>query len=330
MKNMYLLPFILSIFAFEGCYHVALVSVESNVTTPMIDIDRLIYDSPPRFIDRALDKMRLPEGILSKLGYSDKVMISCLNRENPAEIGARSAVDRAIISKLLSGNTRVIERSKHLIGEILAESLPNENSLWHYYVTSTGDSSKTLKSSGSMLYPAKILAYRILDLGITQSINQADYDIYRFGVAELELRLIDVSTSQILYSGIVTSVDEDTITNSEYTLLSRMHLRYYPDDMLMGSNSISLASQQNFLSGQGFAVGSMTFNFTEGVQATYAYISDAGTNALVKKIEIPGDNPGSTFSYTWNLMNDPAQRIKPGDYVLWLGGRQVRTFHIGG
>ena len=182
MKNMYLLPFILSIFAFEGCYHVALVSVESNVTTPMIDIDRLIYDSPPRFIDRTLDKMRLPEGILSKLGYSDKVMISCLNRENPAEIGARSAVDRAMISKLLSGNTRVIERSKHLIGEILAESLPNENSLWHYYVTSTGDSSKTLKSSGSMLYPAKILAYRILDLGITQSINQADYDIYRFGV----------------------------------------------------------------------------------------------------------------------------------------------------
>ena len=52
MKNMYLLPFILSIFAFEGCYHVALVSVESNVTTPMIDIDRLIYESPPRFTDR--------------------------------------------------------------------------------------------------------------------------------------------------------------------------------------------------------------------------------------------------------------------------------------
>ncbi|MGC8654692.1 MAG: hypothetical protein ACP5US_11960 [Candidatus Kryptoniota bacterium] len=328
MKNMYLIFFILSVFALDGCYNsVALVSVESNAFNPRIDIDRLIYDSPPRFIDRSLDKIQLPKGILSNLAYGDKVIIQCLNQETLADTGMRSAVDRALVSKLLSGRVKVLDRDKRILGQILADSGSSENSLWYYYIAPTRDSSVGLKSPTSILHPTKILAYRILDLGIAQSVDRTKYDIYRFGVAELELRLIDVPTSQILYSGIVTNVVEDTITNSEYLILSKMHFRYYYDDIVIDHTITE--NQPDFLIDPGLAIGNITFNFKEGRQVAYAYIAETNIKKIVKKIRIPADNPGSTFSYTWDFTNDQAERIKPGDYVLLLNDSQVHTFHVG-
>lgn len=330
MKKVYLLLVIASALTLSSCSSVEFVSLANNSIAPPMDVNKLIYDSPPRFIDRTVDDLTLPAGLLSRLTFNDKVMITSIDSVNHIQSSAYAVVDRGLIQKLLSKNLIVVERKEHLVGRVLAESSADQDNLWRYYVSPADDSNLVLRSSNQFIYPTKILAYRVLDLGITQSINQTNLDVYRTGVAELELRLIDVPTSRILFSGIATEINQDTVSDSEFQLLSRLHFTCYPDDFSAMSANRSSHSPKGFLSGQGIAVGSITFLFTEGAQVAFAYVKGAYTNQLIKTIKIPGDQPGSAFIYKWDLKDDNGNQIKSGPYAMFLGGVQVADFNVGG
>lgn len=329
MKRLNLLLGVFLGIALSGCYSVQFTSIENNSVAPTIDINKLVHDSPPEFIDRTLDHLTLPYGLLSRLTYNDKVMISPMGTGYRSQSSARFVVDRALVENLLAKNIAVVERNRRILGEVLAESGSNENDLWRYYIRPTNDSALTWEAPSAIVYPTKILAYRILDLGITQSLNQADLQVHRFGIAQLELRLIDVPTSRVLYSATVTSINQDTISNSEFLSLSRLHLIYYPYQGAVSVAPSSSTLQESALSGEGFALGTVQFSFVEGPQTAQAYISDASTNRLIKTIEIPGNDPGAGFTYIWNLKDNQGNPVKTGNYVLWLGSQRVSQFELG-
>lgn len=329
MKKMHLPLAIAFALTLSSCYSVQFVSLSNNSVAPPVDVGRLLYDSPPRFIDRTVDGLTLPAGLLARLTFNDKVMISSLDSIDRIQSSAYEVVDRALIQKLLARNLVVVERKRHLIGRVLAESSADRNDLWSYYISRANNSNPVSRSSGQTIYPTKILAYRILDLGITQSINQASMDVYRTGVAEMELRLIDVPTSRILFAGIVTDIRQDTISDSEFRLFARLHFTYYPDDFSSMSAIPLPRKQEGFLSNQGIAAGSITFNFTEGAQIAFAYVRNDFTNQLARAIKIPGDQPGSTFTYKWDLVDDNGNLVKTGSYALFLGGAKVADFNVG-
>ena len=326
------------IFAFSltiiGCSSASLVSLQPNVSatqTPVFaNVKSLTSDTNPRFLDGVLNNMQLSPTLLPRLNYNDRVAVMSIDRIAHTENDAQLVVERALIEKLLERNYFVVERDENILGRLKVESSRDNNELWKYYLHQKPDSLSDKKFLGDISFATKLLAYRILELGITEGQPTERNQVVRYGKAQIELSLIDASTSRILYSGIVEGFAQDTLSLDEYHAIAGLHYVFPSDALPLVLNlptksaiSVQRPEQREVTSG-------VDFEFQEGEQDTRAYIATDSSSGFetVAKFDIPGAAGGGLFSYHWDLRNFDGNRVPAGQYALWLEGAWVRTFTV--
>jgi len=333
MKRSVLLFSFLAGFILSGCTTADLVSIKRNYnfSSTLVNLDEVLSKSDPRFIDRLLRNLELPLGLVSKLSYNDRISVVRLDSiAHPENRPQLFAVDRALIEKLISRDYIVVERNEQVLAKALAEGSSDESRFVHHYLDGKADSSLTEKRAENLYYATKLLAYRILELGITEAKDEANNNVMRIGRAEIELRLIDANTSRILFSDIATAYILDTLSESEHQILKGIHYKFAPDALplvlnLQAKDFINVAA----LTRRTTLAGEMVFLFTPGNQLTHAYIADELSNELVQSFDIPSSAKTTTFEYRWDLKDREGKLVKPGYYSLWLNDIKAQTFKVG-
>ncbi|MGB9588680.1 MAG: hypothetical protein ACPL7O_10930 [Armatimonadota bacterium] len=289
-------------FVLSGCSTADLVTMKSNYnfSSVPVDLNEVLSKSDPQFIDRLLLDVELPSGLASKLSYAGRISVLCLDSVAHPENRAQLFVgDRALIGKLIEKNYTVVARDRRALARILADGSSDERNFLEYYFGSKAESLLTKKPTDNLYYATKLLAYRILELGVTGGRDEANNSVLRVGRVEIELRLVDAQTSCILYSDIVRGYAIDTLSESEYQTLKGIHYRFAPDALplvlnLQPREFINVASLTKTTTGE------IAFLFATGSQVTRAYIMDESSGELVQSFRIPSSADTPTFEYKWD------------------------------
>jgi len=325
-----------------GCSTAKLVRIQPvtepvppQITHSIID---LLSNTDPRFVDKVLDKVELPMSLYGRLSYSDRIAVMSVDRSRHNERDAQLVVERALMKKLVTRDYFVLERDENLLGRLMTESTGDAGRLWDYYVSGKGDTLSGLKLPNAMAFATKILTYRILELGITRTPLSNDEKISRIGSVQLELGLVDVSTSKVLFLDIVQGYAQDTLQTFDYNLISNLHYMF-PSDALPLVLNLPAKPQIVGLKADSSSgpMNGIDFEFKTGQQATNAYVTVEpikGKNSnhpedykIVAAFKIPGQT-STNFKYHWDLRDLDGKPVEQGRYALWLGSYIVKRFDV--
>ncbi len=291
-------------------------------TEKKINMKELIDESYPRFIDKTLDKIELPAGITSHLTYKDKIVVMNFDRLYNSYKDQQLVVDRFLIGRLLKNNYMVFDRNENTLKISLLENSSHISNYFRIY----NDSSMTAIVSSTLQTATRILAYRILELGIIKTEVKSDMKISRYGVAELELRLIDAGSGQILYSGIVNGNWQDEISMDTYDRVKDLHFKFENDALPLSLN----LQPKEWLQ--------VKYEITSTSEITgirlYFNTGDNSANVTIKNKEakivrsfIIPTALTTKFEYLWDLTDMNGTKVPQGSYSIYVDNVLATTIN---
>ena len=292
----------------------------------------------PRFVEKLLNNIQLPNDLTAYFSKTDKVIVSSLERFAHKEFDAQIITDRWLIGKLLQNNTMVLDRDEHTIALCLGEKRSN--------ISPSKQSNVQLNDSGlsaSFIWNGtagtKTLAYRILELGIGKVNSPDGKTVRRIGNTDLELRLINTETTQILYSGVVSANYEDTLTTAELAIVSGLHLSFENDALPLSKTYKAKEMLDQIKTG---AVSAITKNQIDSIIFKLDIISiskvliksTSGETVFSKTLDpkMVVDDKHRTIFYeqtiVWDLKDKSGQYVLPGEYSVLLNNETVKEFTV--
>lgn len=289
-------------------------------TEKKINVKKLIDDSNPRFIDKALDNIEFPPALTSRLTYKDKIVVMNLERLYNTNKDQQLVVDRFLNSKLLKSNYVVLDRDENTLKISLLENSSRINNYFRLF----NDSSMAAIVNSTLQTATRILAYRILELGIIKTELTSERTISRYGAAELELRLIDASSGQLLFSDIVYGNTQDEIPLDDYNIIKDMHFKFendalplelnlQPKEWLQVKYEITSTSE----------ITGIKLYFNRGDNSANVLIKD-NSSRIVRSFIIPASGP-QRFEYIWDLTDSNGKKVPNGSYSIYIDNVYARA-----
>ncbi|MBM3320231.1 MAG: hypothetical protein FJY73_06105 [Candidatus Eisenbacteria bacterium] len=220
---------------------IALLSIEEN---------RIIYQSEVRG-NWVMDSLR--PGRIHPTETS-QVRAGLLNTAS-LDWGVRQMVEDNLISSLVSGGFRIVERDPEMVAHLLSESsrtyslldfenLPSrrqgrslvEGNLVDVLVTESGSSTpaqrdvtvRDIQIPTDINSADLILAYRVLECGVVyRAIPEERINVERLARTRLHCRLEDAKTGEILHAGLLEYETSDIVAEKDLKNLQTMHYNYF-------------------------------------------------------------------------------------------------------
>jgi len=260
------------------------------------------------------------------LSTKDKIIITSLDRNNHSDTDAQVYIDRFLINKLLKSGYNVLERDNHILLAATAEGAKNSDQLISLYNGSATDSLFN-KTYIPIYYGSKILAYRLLELGTLKMKIPNSNETKRVGNAEIEFRIIDASTTQILASELITGYYEDTILDDELSFITNLHYKFDTDaypllKQIDGKNQIdNLSKTVEDKTITRYTV--INLNFKRGTKSD-AVIKFARTGSVIKSFVIPEESGiQKGYTYEWNV-----EKLPVGKYDIYINGKYESSIDL--
>lgn len=334
MQNKILICMIfISITLFMGCTRATFMAIErqGGLEEKIVskDIFSILNQTNPRLLDKVLDNLTLPEKLYSLIGRNDRILIQSLERNYYSDNDLQLVINRGLISKFLNRNIPVLERDENILITALVENNENLGRDWKAYSFKAIDTQFVFENKNPLQTATKVFAYRVLEFGIINiPINQGNF-IQRVGFLELEIRLIDVKSSQILFIDLVKSNYVDRISNEDYKIVNDLHYKFISDALplvqsVQPKDFILTNMEQSFYEGTGY----YKLRFRRGDVESQVRIIYESTNTEVASFVVPTLNENSSF-FDYELKIDPISgKFKKGTYVIYIDGNLVYKFDI--
>lgn len=212
---------------------VLLVSCSS---TPLVNIEYLREDvtkEPEKVIpktklstnamqiEKALQTLTIPEEITSKINLRDKIILCSIERFGHLDNDIQQVIDRNLFKKLNLGGFAVLERDNHILFPLLIEKAAAAGKS-----VKISASSDTILTEGLLTGATKIIGYRVIEAGVLFNKNSSEQDYSRKTSIELEMRVVDVSNSQILALDIAKNEIIDKLTSDEKSNLGNYQYKF--------------------------------------------------------------------------------------------------------
>lgn len=298
-------------------------------TSYEFQMKEIMKKTEPRFIDNLLNSMQLPTEMLNMLSGKDRIIVTSLERAYHSDNDVQVMTDRYFIKKLLSSSFNVLDREEHVLIASFAENNKNAGDMLNL-LTLRNSEGLSIKIPYNLSQTAtKILSYRVLELGVTK-IPQNNSDlIKRFGNAEIEIRLVDASTTQILYTDIIRGNYEDLITKKEKQLVDNMHYRFEPDALPLSAKYQSKDFvTDNLNPGIGSKFG-RKLQFQKGGRDSEVQVINHEKQIIAANFVVPkAIAREDTFIYFLPYIDKDGHPLPDGKYSIVIDGYTMNEFSL--
>lgn len=332
MKNLFLFFLsIVSIILF-GCQGAQFYKISDLEETKLVkkDIIKILENSDPRFLDKVLSTIKLPDELFNYIKPDDKLIVQSVERNYMSDEDAQLVIYRGLVKKLLEKNLRVLDRDENVLAVSLAEKDSSFGRVWMVYSSNFKDS-MTYFNNANVFKATKILGYRILEFG--QTIVPSDYFyIQRVGVVELEIRLVDANTTQLYYIGQVRNLYYENIPYEDYQLIANLHYKFISDALPLVSKNVQYRSIINSPQEEKTeeSKDSIQITFKRGARASNIkiYHKESGKviDNFVLKSKSQSDDP--YYVYTLKLFDRNKNRLPSGEYVILIDDEESYAFRL--
>lgn len=284
---------------------------QNNIVEP-ISYEKIIRKTEPRFIDELIDKIELPNELLSVFQAKDKIIVKSIERDYYSDLDGQVNVERSFTRKLLRNGFTVLERDNNIMNSFIFENPKNLNTLCKLKLNNIKDTSK-IELSLNINVATKILAYRVLELGVFKQKSKDMEETSRIGNAEIEVKVIDAETSQILFCKVLNAYKEEVINNKELDAITNLHASFEKDayplaQIIDAKNTIADINKTEEKNKK-----AIELNF-QCNEISNVKIVNASTGNIVEKFVVPAATPTENkFKYIWDVT-----KIKKGRYNLLI------------
>ncbi len=283
-----------------------------------VDYKYLVQKSEARFIDNLLEKLDLGSDALSFLSAKDKIIVKSIERDFHSDIDAQVNVERVLQQKLLQGGFCVLERDENIMSSLIYENSNNLNKTANKVLVK-GKDTLYVGYEIPINYATKILSYRVLNLGLIK-VSGKDKTT-RFGNAQIEIKVIDAKTSQILLNKILNAFHEDKLNNIESENIYKIKFNNFRFDSYpfinnsKSDNTIPINEKEKIYD-------TIELIFLKGDDPSTVKIISEKTNITVESFNLPqlgSFETNKNFKYT--LKNNKLHPDKYNIYIdnLWAG-----------
>jgi hypothetical protein len=290
-------------------------NVEQNNIVEPISFEKIIRKTEPRFIDELIDKIELPNELLSVLQAKDKIIVKSIERDYYSDLDGQVNVERSFTRKLLRNGFSVLERDNNMMTSFIFENPKNISKLGKLQMKSMKDPSK-IELDLNINVATKILAYRVLELGVFKQKIKDKEETRRIGNAEIEVKIIDAVTSQILFCKVLNAYNEEVINNKELDAINNLHANFEKDAYPLAQiiDVKNTFKEINESTGEKKKASAIELNFLCN-DLSNVKIVDASTGNIVDKFIVPAATPTQNkYKYTWDVT-----KVKRGKYNILIG-----------
>lgn len=327
MKKIYSLSLLLIILA--GCSGAEFIRVErvsQTKSTVNKDITKILRLTNPRFLDKVLSTMTLPDNFFSNITSDDKIIVQSVDRNYISDEDLQLVVYRALIDKLLKKHLTILDRDENILSASFAESDKHFEKSWLVYKKKYADSLISFDNE-KFLKATKILGYRILEFG--QTIVPVDeYNLQRIGAIELEIRLVDANTTQILYLDQINNIYHDLMPSEDFQIIADLHYSTVSDALPLVNNVVS-KSIINPIKEEKVSDTKPVLEiiFARGNAQSTVEIIHSQLNKVIARFKVPpkGFN-NNDYVYTLNLVDENNIPLPAGEYKIFVDNELVHTF----
>lgn len=331
MNKNILLPLLAAIITLTACSGAEFVDLKKGTLkeTQVVkkELSKILQNSNPRFLDRVLDNMQLPENLFNHISSDDKIIVQSVDRNFISDDDLQFVVYRGLVDKLLKKHLTVLDRDDNILAASLAESDNQFQKSWLVYKSKYADSLISFNNS-KISRATKILGYRILEFG--QSLVPIDeYNIQRVGNIELELRLVDAITTQIYYIDQIHNIYKDLIPKEDYQIIADLHYEFVSDALplvkkVQYKNIIMPVDEEKTIYGD----EGIEIIFRTGSISSYVTIIHNKTSKIVANFKVPSNSPGSLYTYTLKLTDENNVPLPKGNYTIFIDNYAVYNFEL--
>jgi hypothetical protein len=321
-----------------GCSPATFVGVEKTGDVQFKTIKRdyveLLRNTNPRFLDKVINTLKLPENLLGLITRNDRVIVQSVDRNYQSDNDLQLVIYRGLIANLLGRYITVLDRDENVLLVSFAESNGQLGNDWKIYSAKYLDSIIVFSKSTGIMSATKILGYRVLEFGqLSIPINDGK-DFQRVGSVELEMRLIDANSSQILFTDVLRNTYYDFISAEEYNLISDLHYQFIYDALplvqqVKYKDILLFPKEEQQLQG----LATMEFKFRKGQKKSNVRIVQATTLRIVADFNIPSfdqrsDEFDEFYVYKLNLIDSFQQPLPKGKYGVYIDNVLVHQFTL--
>lgn len=337
MKNKKFLILLISTFLIilligcEGPHFISIERVgETQVETVEKDLTYLFERTNPRFLDALISSLNLPENIYQRIDKNDKIIIQSLDRNYQSDKDPQLIIQRSLINKFIKKNINVLDRDENILITSLIESSGDIGKRWFYYSSRYNDSIQFINIDGSVSRATKILGYRVLEFGYIL-IPKKNNNLQRIGYVKLELRLVDVPTTQILYNDIISSNYTDILSNEDFLILDKLHFAIAQDALPLASEHSSKSFFLNDLEKQQIkSIGKLRILIKKGDRVGELKIVSDLEQKTVRSFNVPSLSIAGDLYYKieFELVDFNQKPLPAGSYSIYLDNLLVGKFDI--
>ncbi|MEG8946784.1 hypothetical protein [Rosettibacter firmus] len=321
---------LLVIIILTGCAGAEFINVKrvskSETQTVKKDITKILQLTNPRFLDKVLSTMTLPDNLFNNITPDDKIIIQSVDRNYVSDEDLQLVVYRALIDKLLKKHITILDRDENILSASFAESDNHFEKSWLVYKQKYADSLVSF-SNEKFLKATKILGYRILEFG--QTFVPIDTVILqRIGIVELEIRLVDANTTQILYLDRIYNTYHDHIPLKDYQIIADLHFGFISDALplvknVQTKNILNLPVEEKVTT----LPDVIEITFLRGTRESDVEIIHRQLNKIIARFQVPRKEFNNIeYVYSLNLVDDKNIPLPPGDYSIFIDNILVHTF----
>lgn len=333
-KYLIILINIFSIILLIGCEGPKFISYErireTQVETVEKDLTHLFERTHPSFLDALISSLTLPENIYQQIGRNDKITIQSLDRNYQSDTDAQLIIQRNLINKFVKRNINVLDRDENILTTSLIESSNDIGKRWFYYSSRYNDSTQFINIDGAVSRATKILGYRVLEFGYIL-IPKKNKSLQRIGYVKLELRLVDVPTTQILFSDIVSSNYTDILSTDDFQIIDKLHFTTSQYSLPLTKESTSKTLLFTDLEKQEIkSIGKLRILVQKGDRSGELRIISDLEQRTVRSFNIPSLSTGGDTYYKieFELVDFNQKPLPAGSYSIYLDNLLVGKFDI--
>lgn len=329
MRKLYLFTLLVVVLVLTGCAGAEFVQVSGVEEARVIkkDVIKILQNTDPRFLDKVLSTMRLPDELFKNIKPNDKIVVQSVERNYISDEDLQFVIYRGLVNKLLERNLTVLDRDENILAVSLAEADSQFRRAWVVYRSKYADS-LVYFNKADVFKATKILGYRVLEFG--QTLVPVDENkIQRIGVVELEVRLVDANTTQLYYIDQVRNFYYDFISGDDYQIIAGLHYKFSSDALPLVLKNVQY---RGFLTPAveekaGEQRDSIQITFRRGDRSSNVKIYHKESGRIVANFYIP--RFGSPFYvYTLRLVDENNKRLPSGDYVISIDDEAVHVFNL--
>lgn len=249
----------------------------------------------------------IPPDLLSKINSSDKVAFCSEDISGIDYNSFRLLFENSMISNLLSKNIYLLDRNQNSLYNIF-----NEKKNLAYKFKPIEETLVPIDIFPTIQYADKVLSYSIYNGGqMIQISSSGDYK--RTMYIDVRLKLVEVSSSRILYSKNVEVNNTRSLSPEEIQLLEKIKFSIVELPLpLKSKNSESTLIENK----KEVDRKSINLVFKKGANETKVEILDS-YNSIVHIFTIPTlNNNQSMYQYEWDLKDQTGNIVPQGEYYI--------------